>query len=179
MQGGAILDITERYRYSLWRSWDQTAPKIGFVMLNPSRADASVNDPTIRRCLGFACFWGFGALEVVNLFAYRSARPQDLLQVNDPIGPDNEAYLASLSDRVDRIVLAWGNWGKLQGRNQVALEILASETLYCLGTTQTQQPRHPLYLHHSCVPTLFQRSDRSSAGAIPLGRNISDLPSPV
>jgi len=75
MKQGAALDPTGLYRYLLWREWDGNAPRVVFVMLNPSRADANTDDPRLRRCLGFARSWGCGAIEVVNLFAYRASRP--------------------------------------------------------------------------------------------------------
>ncbi|MCL6432844.1 MAG: DUF1643 domain-containing protein [Leptolyngbyaceae cyanobacterium HOT.MB2.61] len=147
MKAGAILDSTEMYRYSLWREWNFYAPRVGFVMLNPSRADALVDDPTIRRCVGFARAWGFGGLEVVNLFAYRTASPVELSQAVDPVGVENDAYLAALGNRVEKIVLAWGNWGKLQGRDRIVLPLFAPHNpVYCLGITKAGYPRHPLYL---------------------------------
>ncbi len=147
MERGAILDQTGAFRYSLWREWGNHAKRVGFVMLNPSRADASVDDPTIRRCIGFAKSWGFGRLEVVTLFAYRTAHPTELQQVNNPIGIDNDYYLANLQHQVDGIILAWGNRGTLHDRNQVALKLLGSQKpVYCLGTTQAGQPKHPLYV---------------------------------
>lgn len=79
MKGSAIFDATGNYRYLLWREWDETGEAVGFVMLNPSTADGSVNAPTIRRCIGFAREWGYGSLWVANLFAYRSRKPERLL----------------------------------------------------------------------------------------------------
>jgi len=67
---GAVIDPTGDYRYSLWRVWHPKASRVAFIMLNPSQADATVDDPTIRRCIGFAQRWGYGSLEAVNLFAY-------------------------------------------------------------------------------------------------------------
>jgi hypothetical protein len=152
MQREAVFDCTGQYRYSLGRSWDQTAPRVGFVMLNPSRADAIVDDPTIRRCIAFAQTWHYGGLEVVNLFAYRTARPIELTQVSDPIGAGNDVYLRSLSQRVDRIILAWGNGGTLAGRAQAVLGLLPVDRLCCLGCTKVGQPRHPLYLRRDVQP---------------------------
>lgn len=151
----AIFDQSGRYRYSLWREWDWQTPKVGFVMLNPSRADSLVDDPTIRRCIGFAHTWGFGGLEVVNLFAYRTTNPVELGRVADPVGGENNFYLISLQKRVEQIVLAWGNGGSLQGRDRTALTLLSEQSLYCLGLTQTGQPRHPLYLRRDTLPVPF------------------------
>ncbi|MBL1174523.1 DUF1643 domain-containing protein [Pantanalinema sp. GBBB05] len=154
MKTGAVID--GNYRYSLWRSWDDQNPRIGFIMLNPSRADAVVNDPTIRRCLSFAQTWGYGGLEVVNLFAYRTASPIDLRQVSDPVGTQNDHYLVTLPKRVDRILLAWGNWGYLLERDRRVLALLGDrQLLYCLGITKTQQPRHPLYLKATTLPQVY------------------------
>jgi hypothetical protein len=153
MRAGATIDVTGLYRYWLWREWDSASLKVGFVMLNPSRADGAMDDPTIRRCIGFARSWGYGGLEVVNLFAYRTANPRELRQAVDPVGQDNDIYLRSLVQRVDRIILAWGNWGNWQGRDRAALALLGDSTkLYCLDWTKTGQPKHPLYLRASCLP---------------------------
>lgn len=115
-------------------------------MLNPNQADAVSDDPTIRRCMGFAKTWGFGSLEVVNLFAHRAKTPQLLKQAVEPIGEDNDYYLATLPERVDLIVLAWGNWGRLWNRDRTVLPLFRSQPVYSLGVTKLGQPRHPLYL---------------------------------
>jgi hypothetical protein len=165
----ATFDATRCYRYSLWREWDGNAPKVGFVMLNPSQADDAVDDPTIRRCIGFARSWGYGGMEVVNLFAYRTAHPKTLLEVADPVGPENDRYLETLSQRVNHIVLAWGNWGRLLERDRAVWSLLAQDTLYCLGLTKLNQPCHPLYLKKTApllvAPLLGRVGDRSRTTA--------------
>jgi hypothetical protein len=153
MKRGATFDNTGCYRYSLCRSWDPITPKVGFIMLNPSQADETADDPTIRRCIGFARSWGYGGMEVMNLFAYRTTHPKNLRQVADPVGQENDRYLESLGQRVDRIILAWGNWGRLMERDRVVWSLLAqNQNLYCLGLTKLQQPCHPLYLKKTIVP---------------------------
>ncbi len=96
MTGSAVLSECARYRYRLDRAWERDDHGLGtvtWVMLNPSTADADVDDPTIRRCIGFSKAWGYNALTVVNLFAWRATSPRDLCAVEDPVGPDNEAHL--------------------------------------------------------------------------------------
>ncbi|MBF2073656.1 MAG: DUF1643 domain-containing protein [Synechococcales cyanobacterium C42_A2020_086] len=147
MEGGAVFDASGNYRYSLWRSWNQQAARVVFVMLNPSTADATANDATIRRCLGFAHLWGYGSLEVVNLFAFRSSDPQTLRQVADPIGQECDRYILAAVRRAERVIVAWGNGGSWQRRDQTVLALLQHDTsLYCLGQNQSGQPSHPLYL---------------------------------
>ena len=158
---GATFDATGRYRYTLWRSWDETLPRVAFVMLNPSKADASVNDPTIRRCIGFARDWGYGSLEVVNLFAYRATRPQHLKQASDPVGDETDEFILAASDRAELLVLAWGNWGTLLNRDRDVLELLGDRPSYCLGRNRSDQPRHPLYLPRQTSPVPFLRASRS------------------
>jgi hypothetical protein len=132
-------------------------------MLNPSTADAYTNDATIRRCIGFAQAWGYGSLEVVNLFALMATRPQQLQQVCDPIGVDCDRHLLVAVSRAAGIVIAWGNWGRLHQRDRSVLDLLAAQTspasLYCLGTNQGGQPRHPLYLNRDTDLIPFLRSE--------------------
>jgi hypothetical protein len=153
MRRDAVFDATGRYRYWLWRCWDEDLPCLGFVMLNPNRADATIDDPTVRRCLGFAKSWNYGAIAVVNLFAYCTPYPRELRQIADPVGMENDHYLTRWGQRTERLILAWGNGGRLLGRDRTVLNLLAHHPqLYCLGKTQQQQPKHPLYLKKDTSP---------------------------
>jgi hypothetical protein len=156
MKKGAVIDKAGLYRYSLWRDWDMEKPKLVFIMLNPSKADANIDDPTLRRCINFANSWDFGSLIVVNLFAYRSASPLDLRQVDDPIGSQNDRYLKKAIKSADRVVVAWGNNGKLMQRDRLVLELLSKHNIqpHCLGITKSGYPRHPLYVMSSVVSNL-------------------------
>jgi hypothetical protein len=143
---GAYFDPSQRYRYTLWRTWQADLPTVVFVMLNPSTADASCVDPTVRRCLNLAQSWGFGRLEVVNLFAFRTPYPRELRRVKSPVGKDNDRFLLDAAQRANAVVLAWGNQGGWLQRDQVVLDLLQPDgRFYCLGKTQAHQPRHPLY----------------------------------
>lgn len=165
LSSGAIIDPTERYRYSLWRVWNPNQPRVAFIMLNPSRADATHNDPTIRRCIGFAQAWGYGALEVLNLFAYRTPYPHLLRQAIDPIGADNDRYLLAVTQRVQTLIFAWGNQGSFQNRQQTVIQLLQHfDHIYCLGTTRSGQPYHPLYLKSTTQPIAFQVKLKPEAG---------------
>jgi hypothetical protein len=155
VETGACFDRTGSYRYSLWRIWQADMLRILFVMLNPSTADAEINDPTIRRCLDFAQSWGYGSLEVVNLFGLRTTQPQRLRQAADPVGPDCDRYVQTAIERADTIIVAWGNWGNLQGRDQTVLNWIDPSRCYCLGVNQSGQPRHPLYLKRSTQPLRY------------------------
>ena len=151
------FDPTGAYRYSLWREWDSLGPAVVFVMLNPSTADAGNDDPTIRRCASFARSWGYGSLEVVNLFAYRTTEPSGLWQTLDPIGPENDRYLVDAAGRAQSLVFAWGAHGALMDRGREVLGLLAGRReIFCLGLTQAGQPRHPLYLRRETLPVPFQ-----------------------
>ena len=146
ISSGAIFDPTNTYRYTLWRAWSPDHPQVTFVMLNPSTADAQRNDPTISRCLAFAQHWGFGTLEVVNLFAYKTAYPSDLLKVTHPIGAENDHFLLQAIARSSCIVVAWGTKGAFLDRDKQVLQFLAQcQRIYCLGITRDGHPRHPLY----------------------------------
>jgi hypothetical protein len=156
---GAIIDPTEQYRYSLWRIWDESAPRMAFMMFNPSTADEQYDDQTIKRCIGFAKGWGFGSLEVINLFAYRATDPKELKQVNNPVGPDNDSHILEAIERVDRVVLAWGTNGVYQKRNEKVLRLLSGyENLYALELTKASHPKHPLFVRADIAPIHLQVS---------------------
>lgn len=147
------------YRYSLSRRW-ALGPAARFIMLNPSTADGTQDDPTIRRCVGFARALGCGALIVVNLFAYRATRPADLWRAADPVGPRNDLTILEVAEDVRRaggpLIAAWGARVP-ESRVERVLDLLeaanARDLLTALGTTQTGAPRHPLYLPSSARPS--------------------------
>lgn len=148
---GAIISECGLYRYHLWRTWNDLAPVMCFVMQNPSTADDVDNDPTITRCIGFAKREGFGGISVRNVFALRSTDETVLLTHPDPVGPENESHLmhARAVSLLTQLVVAWGN--RLGGKRLAHHYTAAANALlplkpYCLGTTKSGEPRHPLYL---------------------------------
>lgn len=132
-------------------------------MLNPSTADASNDDPTIRRCKGFAQAWACGRLVVVNLFAFRATKPADMKRADDPVGPDNDAHIARAALEVSRsgghLVCAWGAHGKIKDRGRKVLaDLLAQDgAAPCsLDLTADGMPRHPLYLRGDLLPVPYR-----------------------
>lgn len=148
---GAVISPCGQYRYHLWRIWDDCLPTMCFVMQNPSTADATANDPTITRCIGFAKREGCGGISVRNVFALRATDERELLKHPDPRGPENERHLLDARgvSLMTRLVLAWGTrfGGKrLNHHYEHAIVCLAMQSPYCLGTTAGGEPRHPLML---------------------------------
>lgn len=146
----ATISADGLYRYTLGRRWAQRPPAV-FVMLNPSTADAETDDPTIRRCIGFAKSWGCGGIHVVNLYAYRATRPKHLWEAEDPIGPDNDDVLRmafhDASDTNRPVVAAWGAHGPLDRAQFVhTLAHARGVTMQAFALTKNGSPKHPLYL---------------------------------
>jgi hypothetical protein len=152
----AVLSSDGAYRYVLTRTWAQSGRKIAFVCLNPSTADAHVDDPTVRKCMRLAAKWGGGCLSIVNLFAFRSTDPSRLRLVDDPIGPDNDDWLSHTIGSSDVVVAAWGCHGTLRGRNEAVLERFRGR-FQALRLTRDGHPSHPLYLPEHLVPVRFER----------------------
>lgn len=154
LEPSAVLSDDGIYRYLLERTWRRSAPPLVFVMLNPSTADADHDDPTIRRCIGFAKANAAGGIRVINLFAYRSTDPGRLLLAPDPVGPDNPSITAgtlyTAAAAGSTVVAAWGSAGDLPAVANMVRRFrdLADGlvTLHCLGTTFAGHPRHPLYV---------------------------------
>lgn len=157
------------YRYSLGRDWTVTPTprRVLWIMLNPSTADGLVDDPTIRRCMGFARSWQqhglpFTGMEVVNLFGLRATDPRALAVHHDPIGPDNDSVLRSLANQpaTTLIVAAWGANSSAAARGskiRAVLQEVDHQRVHVLGLTKDGHPRHPLYLKASTSPVLWER----------------------
>ena len=150
-QDGAEFSDCGRYRYKLWRKWDGARPAVMFIMLNPATADAARNDPTIRRCIGFARDWGYGGVRVGNLFAWRTPYPEVLRSVADPIGRDNDDALHEMADGAALVVAAWGVHGAWRGRADAVRQQFAHR-LHALGLTKSGEPAHPLRLRRDRTP---------------------------
>ena len=151
----AVISECGLYRYRLDRVWDTEKAQVLFVMLNPSTADATVDDRTICRCMEFARAWGYGGLVVGNLFAFRATNPQQLKNVDDPVGPENDATLSLLRDSSNLTICAWGIHGSYLRRDHAVYALLTaggSPPIHCLGTTNGGHPKHPLYLRATTQP---------------------------
>lgn len=149
-QTGAHISPHGQYRYSLQRIWDRSKGVVLWVMLNPSTADADTDDPTIRRCVGFASDWGYGGIEVRNLFSLRSTDPKVIRTHSEPNDYGNK-YVVGVASRFPLCVAAWGVGGEFQYRGEEVVRQFQEMgiPLYCLGKTKNGQPKHPLYLPKS------------------------------
>ena len=149
MSGDAIISPCGLYRYRLTRQWGD-GPTAVFVMLNPSTADASQDDPTIRRCIGFAKREGCGSLLVVNLFAYRATDPDGMFRLGvEPVGDENDGHIAdAMLGSAGPVIAAWGGdkRAKVRVRDVRYMAGKIGVRLLCLGKTKDGSPRHPLYV---------------------------------
>lgn len=160
MEKDADLSEDGVYRYELVRRWS-VDPMVCWVMLNPSTADADLDDPTIRRCMGFASTWGCGGIRVVNLFALRATDPKEIKRHHAPIGDRNGTAIMRAIQAPDTsfVVAAWGASNPYPGVSSIGhvrTHAQRSErALLCLGTTKGGAPRHPLYVKGDQLLTAF------------------------
>jgi hypothetical protein len=170
----ANLSVDGRYRYTLSRRWDDQlsltgdrAAPVVWVMLNPSTADHQVDDPTIRRCVGFSRREGYTALTVVNLFALRASDPKELARADDPVGPGNDAAIVGAVYEVltdgGLVIAAWSaHQHPLMVERIARVREIARECatpLRCLGHTKAGHPRHPLYVRGDAPLELLGGAD--------------------
>lgn len=162
----AIISDCGTYRYLLKRHTSDVLPPLPpehyrgvlFIMLNPSTADATTNDATIVRCMGFARRWGYERMEVTNLFAYRSTDPANLKigrTRDEAIGPYCNQYILEAAARADLIVCAWGVHGGLYERDVEVVDLLRDYRLHALKSTRWGKPAHPLYMRSDLNPIRF------------------------
>lgn len=154
MKRSAVISSCGVYRYLLTREWSPSLPRVSFIMLNPSTADGSEDDPTIRKCVGFAELLGFGSLEVTNLFAFRATDPKDLKAKGYWVGPENNTHIRKSVQACNTVICAWGANARGMVRPVIVAEIIkaAGKTPLALKLLSDGMPAHPLYLPYTCKP---------------------------
>ncbi|MEI4488391.1 DUF1643 domain-containing protein [Frigidibacter sp. MR17.14] len=160
----ALWSRCGRYRYLLLRRW-APGPRLGFVMLNPSRATEARNDPTIARCEARARAAGYGGLVITNLFALCATDPARLKRARGPVGRWNDAALDRAAAAAALTICAWGLHGTHRGRDRAVLARLLARgaPLAALGLTRDGHPRHPLYLPAAAGPQPFPLAESSTS----------------
>ncbi len=153
---GAIISECGTYRNVLWRTWDSALPILGFGMLNPSKADAKLNDPTITRNCERARLLGFGGIIVWNLFAFRATDPKEMKHAGfRAIGPENDDWMWRCLDLCQMTICGWGKDGKHAGRSAQVRRLLKSGPYtvhYLKISASTGEPWHPLYIGYDVKP---------------------------
>jgi hypothetical protein len=152
--GTAAFSECMRYRYSLTVAWDSSKPQMMFIGLNPSTATHEKKDPTLGRVVGFAKQWGFGGVVMTNIFAWRDTDPFAMMDVDEPVGLENDEVLVGCAKSVAFIVAGWGVHGSHRGRGDQVRVMLEERggLLHHLGLTKHGYPRHPLYLRDDSKP---------------------------
>ena len=151
---GAVFSPCRRWRYLLWRRWDASRPVANFLMLNPSTADERELDPTCSRARDYAERWGYGALIVTNIFAFRNTDPDEMKAAKDPVGPGNDAAIVKAARESALVVCAWGNHGLFRERSFEIKKLLIKNKihLHTLRLNANGEPAHPLYLPGKLKP---------------------------
>lgn len=154
----AVFSPCRRYRYVLWRIWDQSKPYCCFIGLNPSTADETTDDNTVRRCTNFSKSWGYGSLCMLNLFSFRSTDPKGLKDEGGLNGIDNLYWILKCCKSAGIVVCAWGTHGAFKDRHRMTLEQLNANSFnaHHLGLTKNGYPKHPLYLRGDLRPTKWE-----------------------
>lgn len=150
----AVYSPCEAYRYSLTRVWEPDAPRLLYIMLNPSKATEIQNDPTVERCERRARTLGYGGFRVTNIFAWRETDPKALRAAAMPVGPDNDDAIAAGLAWADTVIAGWGAHGEHQDRGAAVAALLrgSGRDIHHLGLTKAGHPRHPLYIAYAQQP---------------------------
>ena len=159
-QNGAIFSDCRRYRYALWRVWDDSKGKVMFIGLNPSTANESADDPTIRRVKRFAHNWGYGGVIMLNLFTYITAYPEELMKCEDPVGPA-DYYLDHYAKECNKVIFAWGNFKEAEKRGIEVMQMFPYG--HMLIQNKNGSPRHPLYVKADAQPIPITRKEANNA----------------
>lgn len=157
---GADFSPCRRYRYALWRrwGWNGYAQQCMFIGLNPSTADETEDDPTVRRCIRFAKDWGFSGMFMMNAYGFRATDPRVMKAEPEPIGDGNNEALSYRATHVGLIIAAWGVHCT-EDREREVCDVIG-RPIHCLGRTKSGRPKHPLYLRADTKPELFWERSR-------------------
>jgi hypothetical protein len=152
----ALFSNDRIYRYTLWRRWNEGALPgyVMFIGLNPSTADEIIEDPTVRRCIGYTRDWGYSHFCMTNIFAFRATLPSVMKVQKDPVGSENDFHLQAVAKNADKIITTWGTHGKYMDRGRQVLELINNDLhkVFHLGLTKDGNPKHPLYLRRDIKP---------------------------
>lgn len=148
LRSGARVSACCKYRYRLWRTWDETKQPIVYIMLNPSVADEVQSDATITRCIRRAENLGAGGIIVMNLFAWITPYRNEIYGVADPVGPDTDAEVIEACRGALHVICGWGNEGVHRGRDRQMLALLRANSICpkAVGINKDGSPKHPLYV---------------------------------
>jgi hypothetical protein len=153
---GAVISPCGLFRYRLWRRWDRHKPRLLWVMLNPSTADARLDDPTIAACIAFAKALGYGGIEVVNLYAFRATDPKALKRAGYPIGPDNDLTIRAMARAIyaehGMLIAGWGAHAQEERADAVREMLQMVIDVHVLHLNGGGSPKHPLYIARSAQP---------------------------
>jgi len=162
MNNACVFSPDRRHRYSLIHRWDdlltpadERERSIAWICLNPSTADEQQLDPTLRRIRGFSTAWGFSHFVMLNAFAFRATDPADMKAAADPVGPENDRWIAHWAERVERVIVGWGEHGAHLGRDRQVVALIDPAKTFCLARNASGQPKHPLYVAADTVPVRF------------------------
>lgn len=158
---GAIFSECRTYRYALMREWLSGDGYAMFIGLNPSTADETNDDPTIRRCISYAKAWGYGGLLMANAFAYRATDPRVMMAATDPVGKLNDIHIRTFADHAGVVVAAWGAHGAYRERDAQVRALVPS--LHYLRLTKDGHPGHPLYLPKTLTPQPWEATRMTNA----------------
>jgi hypothetical protein len=159
LERDAVISDCGKYRYLLRRTWDHGKPRALIIMLNPSTADAEVDDPTIRSCARLTRELGYGSFEVINLFGLRAPDPAELEKSVDPIGARNADVGDAAINRCDIVICAWGAHPMARPRGDTMISWVKGwkPAAYCFGITKNGAPKHPLYVKSGTQLQVYNR----------------------
>ncbi len=160
----ALMSTCRSWRYVLWRIWAE-GRVLAVIGLNPSTANETNDDPTIRRCIGFAERLGYDGLVMLNLFSYRATDPEEMMAAEDPVGPRTkntfEHVFTDMFSEVPAVLCAWGAKGTHMNQDIEVMSWLTDWHVVpmCLGITENGSPKHPLYLSYDTNPVWYEGRD--------------------
>ncbi len=160
MTNACVFSPDRRYRYTLIHRWDDllTPPRgrrIAWICLNPSTADEDQLDPTLRRIRGFSEAWGYTHFVMLNAFAFRATVPADMKTAADPVGPDNDHWIAHWAESAEQVMVGWGEHGAHHDRHAQVQALLDPRKTFCLARNASGQPKHPLYVARTTRPVRY------------------------
>lgn len=161
IDAGAKFSDDRKYRFALWRIWDKELPCVMFIGLNPSKANESDLDATIRSVIRISKHNGYGGFYMMNCFPMVSTNPDELV-IHPFWQKINDEWIEFVASKCKDVVFAWGNFKVVRDKKRNEELVIKFPKAKVIGLNANGSPKHPLFIKGKTILTDYSSSGTTS-----------------